>query len=193
MLHISVVRHWPVVAGAAVAALIQGCGSSASRASGGSIDATAGPNEGSSSGAGSELDSPTAGSSSGSSSGSSADGSSEVPPPVDAGACPNLPMLLDGGWLNISPPGSNYASTYSGINAVAVRPDNPAIIYTGADSNGMFRSTDCGATWARVNTGQNATALSSGRPWSLVIDPITPDVMYTVQGYGCLLYTSRCV
>jgi len=95
-----------------------------------------------------------------------------------------MPALLDGGWINVSPPGSNYATTYSGINAVAIRPDNPAIVYTGADSNGMFRSTDCGATWALVNTGQNAMALSSGRPWSLVIDPITPDVMYTVQGYG---------
>jgi photosystem II stability/assembly factor-like uncharacterized protein len=171
---------------AAVAAVIQGCGSSASHASGAGIDATAGPSDGSSSGAGAEsgsTDSPTTGSS-GSSSGSPGDASSQLPPPVDAGPCPNLPALLDGGWLNISPPGSNYATTYSGINAVAVRPDNPAIIYTGADSNGMFRSMDCGATWSRVNTGQNAAALSSGRPWSLVIDPITPDVMYTVQGYG---------
>jgi hypothetical protein len=108
----------------------------------------------------------------------------ETAPPVDAGPCPNLPVLLDGGWVNISPPGSNYASTYSGINAVAVRPDNPAIVDAGADSNGMFRSTDCGATWALVSTGQNAAAMTSGRPWSLVIDPITPDVMYTVQGYG---------
>ena len=106
------------------------------------------------------------------------------PPPVEAGACPDLPALLDGGWVNVSPPESNYASTYSGINAVAVRPDNPAIVYAGADSNGMFRSTDCGATWKLVNTGTNSAALSSGRPWSLVIDPITPDVMYTVEGYG---------
>jgi hypothetical protein len=108
----------------------------------------------------------------------------QAPPTVIAGACPNLSTLMAGGWVNISPPGSNYAKTYSGINAVAVRPDNPAIVYTGADSNGMYRSTDCGATWSRINTGQNAAALSSGRPWSLVIDPVTPDVMYTVQGYG---------
>jgi hypothetical protein len=113
-----------------------------------------------------------------------ADGPTQTHPPVDAGPCPILDTLADGGWLNVSPPGSNYASTYSGINAVAVRPDNPAIVYAGADSNGMFRSTDCGATWAVVSTGQNAAALKSGRPWSLAIDPITPDVMYTVQGYG---------
>jgi hypothetical protein len=119
----SVIRRLPVLAGAAAAALIQGCGSSARSASGASTDATAGPNDGSSSGTGAESGSTD------SSSGNPRDGSSELPPPVDAGACPNLPLLLDGGWLNISPPGSNYATTYSGINAVAVRPDNPAIIY----------------------------------------------------------------
>jgi hypothetical protein len=102
--------------------------------------------------------------------------------PVTDSACPNLPAA--GSWQNISPPGSNYTSTYSGMNAVVVRPDNPAIVYAGADSNGMFKSTDCGATWALINTGENAAALSSGRPWSLVIDPVMPDVMYVVEGYG---------
>jgi hypothetical protein len=182
MRHLSVVRRASVLAAMAGAALVQGCGSSPNSASGSRMDATAGPNDGTSSG--STASGSTDGSIQGSSSDGSEDGSAERPPPVDAGACPDLPVLLDGGWLNISPPGSNYASTYSGINAVAVRPDNPAIVYAGADSNGMFRSTDCGATWARVNTGENAAAMSTGRPWSLIIDPITPDVMYTVQGYG---------
>jgi hypothetical protein len=160
----------------AALALLQGCGNSTTGASGANMDATAGPSEASTNG--------------GDGASNVEDGSpddagpTEVPPTVDAGACPDLAQLLDGGWLNVSPPGSNYATTYSGINAVAVRSDNPAIVYAGADSNGMFRSTDCGATWTRINTGQHATEMSSGRPWSLVIDPITPDVMYTVQGYG---------
>ncbi len=168
---------------AAAAAVLEGCGSSSADASGANLDATTGPSDGASSGAGPESgvedDSAT-----GSASDSAAADAGEALPSVDAGACPNLPALLDGGWMNISPPGSNYAATYSGINAVAVRSDNPAIVYAGADSNGMFRSTDCGATWSRINTGQNAAAMSTGRPWSLVIDPVTPDVMYTVQGYG---------
>lgn len=149
---------------AAPVALIAACGNSTSASSDAGNDATSAPKEAS----------------------RSDDGGNtiEMLPPVDAGACSNLASLVGGGWVNVSPPGSNYASTYSGINAVAVRPDNPAIVYAGADSNGMFRSTDCGQTWARVNTGENATELGSGRPWSLVIDPITPDVMYTVQGYG---------
>lgn len=96
--------------------------------------------------------------------------------------CSTLPA--SGAWKNISPPGSNYTQTTTGINTVVVRPDNPAIVYAGADSVGIFRSTDCGATWAIVNTGANAAAMKSGRPWSMKIDPMYPDVMYAVEGYG---------
>jgi hypothetical protein len=168
-------RRLPLLAVAL--ALVEGCGSSGSSPS----DAGADTTTGSSSGGSSDAPGTGDGSTTGSSSGGSEDAAMQMLPPVDAGACPNLPLLLDGGWINISPPGSNYASTYSGINAVALRSDDPAVVYAGADSNGMFRSNDCGATWTRVNA---TTALSTGRPWSLVIDPVTPDVMYTVQGYG---------
>ena len=175
------VRRWLVLA--AAAAPVAGCGSSGTGASAENRDATAGASDGASTGPGADsgLDD---GATSGPSDAGAEDAPRQVPPTVDAGACPNLPALLDGGWINVSPPGSNYASTYSGIDAIAIRPDNPAIVYAGADSNGMFRSTDCGATWTRINTGENAAAMSTGRPWSLLIDPITPDVMYTVQGYG---------
>ena len=112
----------------------------------------------------------------------STDGAGNYDGPVADSACPALPAA--GAWINVSPPGSNYTTTYTGMNAVVVRPDDPAIVYAGADSNGIFRSTDCGATWALVNTGAHAAEMSSGRPWSMVIDPVTPDVMYVVQGYG---------
>ena len=109
-------------------------------------------------------------------------GSGAYDGPVADSACPTLPS--QGQWQNISPPGSSYTTTYTGINAVVTRPDDPAVVYTGADSNGIFKSVDCGATWALVSTGANADAMRSGRPWSMVIDPVTPDVMYVVQGYG---------
>ncbi len=173
-------RFGPAVLGAAML-VVGGCGGSSGSANPGSPDATTGSGDASSSGDANVAEGSVESGSSGGSGGSSGSSSGL---PVDAGACPNLPLLLDGGWVNVSPPGSNYATTYSGINAVAVRPDDPSVVYAGADSNGMFRSNDCGGTWTRVNTGQNATALGTGRPWSLVIDPVTPDVMYTVQGYG---------
>jgi photosystem II stability/assembly factor-like uncharacterized protein len=102
-------------------------------------------------------------------------------PVVDA-ACPTLPEA--GTWQNVSPPGSHYTTTYSGIDSVVVRPDNPAVVFAGADSNGIFKSTDCGAHWTLASTGENASAMTSGRPWSMQIDPVTPDRMYVVQGYG---------
>ncbi len=97
-------------------------------------------------------------------------------------ACSGLPA--SGTWKNISPPGSDYTQTYTGMNAIAVRPDNPAVVYVGADMHGIYRSNDCGATWNVVNTGANGTALNTGRAWSLVIDPVVPDVMYAAEGYG---------
>jgi hypothetical protein len=102
--------------------------------------------------------------------------------PVADSACPNLPSA--GQWQNISPPGSNYENTYTGINAIVTRPDDPATIFTGADSTGFYVSHDCGNTWASPNTGANAAALESGRPWSIALDPVAPDVMYVVEGYG---------
>ena len=114
-------------------------------------------------------------------SGSASDARGTMETVIDT-ACPGLPAA--GQWQNISPSGSDYTQTYTGINAVVVRPDNAAIVYAGADSHGIFKSSDCGATWALVSTGNNAKALSSGRPWSMAIDPVTPDVMYVVEGYG---------
>jgi hypothetical protein len=115
-----------------------------------------------------------------------ADGGGSIAADGSAGqntaACAGLSAA--GIWRNISPPNTDYQTTYTGINALAVRPDDPRIIYVGADSHGIYRSTDCGGTWAVVNTGRNAKMLSSGRPWSMAIDPVTPDVMYNVQGYG---------
>jgi hypothetical protein len=102
--------------------------------------------------------------------------------PVSDAACPGLPAA--GTWKNISPPGSDYTTTYTGMNAIAVRPDNNAIVYAAADMHGIYKSTNCGATWAVVNTGTNGTALNTGRAWSLVIDSVTPDVMYAAEGYG---------
>ena len=111
-------------------------------------------------------------------------GSPGRPPPVHAGDCSNLPAK--GTWENVSPPSSNYSKTYTGINAIALRSDDPSVIFVGADSAGIFRSNDCGSTWstAGVNTGRNGDAINTGRSWSLAIDPITPDTMYAVQGYG---------
>ena len=49
---------------------------------------------------------------------------------------------------------------------------------------GIWKTTDCGATWAHVNTGKNGGALDNGRQWTFVLDPTNSQVMYTNSGYN---------
>jgi hypothetical protein len=105
-----------------------------------------------------------------------------------------------GTWENVTPPqipltpdnpiGQSNGSI--GIVGVAVDPEDPAVVYTsgesknGNGSNGIFKSTDCGATWVKIDTGRNAAALDSGSQWygGIVIDPTNSQVMYAESGYG---------
>jgi photosystem II stability/assembly factor-like uncharacterized protein len=51
---------------------------------------------------------------------------------------------------------------------------------------GIWKSTDCGATWAHINTGTNGNTLDTGRNWTFAIDPSDPRVLYTCSGYGAM-------
>ena len=154
--------------------------------SAGGAGSGAGP-KGGAAGAGGTAGAPAGSGGMGGASGSGVGGSPGTggsPIVVHPGNCANLPPR--GTWENVSPPNSGYDATYTGINAIVLRPDNPSIVFVGADMAGIFRSEDCGATWssASIATGTNAAAIKSGRTWSLAIDPLVPDVMYAVQGYG---------
>jgi photosystem II stability/assembly factor-like uncharacterized protein len=48
---------------------------------------------------------------------------------------------------------------------------------------GIYKTNDCGATWARVDTGQNAH-IDQGNNNHLIVDPSNPKVLYTTAGYG---------
>jgi hypothetical protein len=79
-----------------------------------------------------------------------------------------------------------------GIVGVAVDPQNPSIVYTSGQSKngygsvGIFKSTDCGSTWNKINTGRNGAMLDSGSQWygGILIDPTNTQVMYAESGYG---------
>jgi hypothetical protein len=105
-------------------------------------------------------------------------------------ACPSG-MGAVGQWENVTPPaikvpvpscGSQPCNF--GTQAVIVNPLDPATIYVGGDHQGIFRSKDCGATWTKINTGRNGAILDTGLAWSMAIDPVNPNVIYTVNGYG---------
>src|SRR4029077_20798309 len=56
----------------------------------------------------------------------------------------------------------------------------------GTDGMGIYRTTDCEASWAKINTGTSGAALDRGDQWSMAIDPVDLKVMYAVSGYGTM-------
>jgi photosystem II stability/assembly factor-like uncharacterized protein len=86
-------------------------------------------------------------------------------------------------WEDIT--GSILATpTYTGVLVPVVNPKNTATVYATTDSLGVFKSGDCGATWTKINTGRNAKQMDSGRIWAAIIDPIYPDTLFAITGYG---------
>jgi photosystem II stability/assembly factor-like uncharacterized protein len=65
-----------------------------------------------------------------------------------------------------------------------VDPLDTRVVYAGTNSKGLFRSSDCGATWTKTNTGQNASKLDTGQMWNLTIDPVNSKVLYAGALYG---------
>jgi photosystem II stability/assembly factor-like uncharacterized protein len=49
---------------------------------------------------------------------------------------------------------------------------------------GLWKSTDCGATWSKINTGANGAMLDKGRNWTIAIDRTDSRIIYTCAGYG---------
>lgn len=91
-------------------------------------------------------------------------------------------------WQNISPAGvsiaSNQPANNYGFQDIAVDPQQPNTIYVGTCYQGLWKTTNGGNSWFKVNTGTNARALDSGRLWSVKIDPIATQTIYAVPGYG---------
>jgi hypothetical protein len=108
-------------------------------------------------------------------------------------ACPSGAMAV-GKWENISPPaiplpGPRCGSAGErpckyGVMQVLVNPQDTSIVYVGSDQYGIFKSTDCGANWVKINTGRNGAALDTGESNSMVMDPVDPRVIYTTNLYG---------
>jgi hypothetical protein len=63
----------------------------------------------------------------------------------------------------------------------------------GNGSTGIYKSTDCGATWTAWNTGAGQADLATGQLWAMLIDPMNPQIIYVANGYGSnpTLYRSQ--
>jgi hypothetical protein len=151
-------------------------GTGGARAAGGSGGSSGHPSDG---GSGSRVVEAAAGGSGGSSGGAgNADSGShivEACPTADAGG----PGVV-GVFENVTPPAAGGAD----ITSAVVDPLNGAIVYAGTNSKGLFRSSDCGATWTKINTGLNASKLDTGQMWDLAIDPVDSQVLYSGALYG---------
>src|SRR5260221_2272552 len=93
-----------------------------------------------------------------------------------ASLCTGLPRA--GTWDSVAPTG------ITDTNAVMVDPFDAATVWLGANNHGIFKSTDCAATWTHVNTGRHGADLDKGGLVSMAVDPVAPGVLYTIAIYG---------
>jgi hypothetical protein len=99
------------------------------------------------------------------------------------GDCANLPAA--GRWENISVPGTGagdegvFSKNFS--EALVVDPFDPATVWLNIGYKGVFKSSDCGATWVHVNTGRNREAIDNGSHVSMAIDHTERGTMYLIS------------
>jgi photosystem II stability/assembly factor-like uncharacterized protein len=91
---------------------------------------------------------------------------------------------IDGGesWFEIN---NGLKTSFININAVAVHPQNPDIVYMGTWRDGIFKTTDGGNNWQRVNNG-----LVSIDVRSIAIDFQNPDTLYAGLAEGVGIFKS---
>lgn len=91
--------------------------------------------------------------------------------------CCRIMKSTDGGasWTANNTPSGTYE-----VNAIAVAPSSPAVIYA-ATTAGVLKSTDSGATWAFFNGG----LLPAERNLSAIaVSPTNPNVVYAGIGFS---------
>lgn len=74
------------------------------------------------------------------------------------------------------------------FHSLALDPADANIVYAGTETNGMFKTTDGGRTWARLRKGLKCTINQTGysQIFDVVVDPKNPQILYaaTVNGPG---------
>ncbi len=64
------------------------------------------------------------------------------------------------------------------VGEIAVDPVNEGVVYAAAVNTGVYKSTDGGAHWAAINTGISHLSSSDVFITQLLVDPVTPNVLY---------------
>jgi len=87
-----------------------------------------------------------------------------------------------GNWVSLGPTSwttNSYNPGLGRINAIAVHPTNPDIIFVGAPGAGLWKSTNGGLTWAISGTDALTTRIGIS---SIAIDQANPNIMYIATG-----------
>ena len=98
-------------------------------------------------------------------------------------------------WTDVTPAGislnpSDFSNDNYGAQDVLVDPVRPSDLYAFFCHQGVYKSTDYGQSWTKVNTGENGDVIDSGKPWGEAIetnrcrDPNTPPTLYSTGSQG---------
>jgi photosystem II stability/assembly factor-like uncharacterized protein len=85
-------------------------------------------------------------------------------------------LATDLKWRNIGP--ANMAGRVTDIEAVEA---NPAIVYVGSASGGMWKSVNAGTTWTPITTG-----LGTGNVGDIALFQPNPDIVWVGTGESCV-------
>jgi photosystem II stability/assembly factor-like uncharacterized protein len=171
--------------------LLCGCSSDESPGGSGGSGGASGGGTGGESGSGSSQAGTGGRSESGSGGSSQAGTGGMANPPL--GACDALPA--PGAWEDVTPPGHSEKPAVNGTvgAGIIVDPFDPRAVWlgTGGENDEIWRSDDCGATFAQVNTGPGSVGdgmtfggVGDGAQWSMQADPDERGVLYATSGYG---------
>ncbi len=96
---------------------------------------------------------------------------------VDPGDPDIIHLTGDLGYCRSTDGGETWSVPLSGAaSSLALKPANPAIVYVGRHSNGVWRSTDSGASWTRLTGGLPGSGMSR---ILVAVTAANPDVVYT--------------
>ena len=103
---------------------------------------------------------------------------------------PGAAQSTQNSWTSIGPAPITIAPATSGpISSIAIDPGNTDVIYIGAASGGLWKTTNGGGSWTPLTDTQCSTAIGS-----IAIDPLNTQNIYAGTGeqhfsadsyYGC--------
>ncbi len=109
--------------------------------------------------------------------------------PGDLYSTGGIPQIVDSGLFKSMDGGLNWFATgltNTFVNAVAIDPVNPNILYAGNTSwsnehtpfRGLLKSTDAGASWFAINNGLSRVLSAPSAITAIVIDRDNPNLVY---------------